>query len=124
MTKLINAMVNTNLRKLELKLTQFNELEQVLQAERREIERARQQLFLERLAMKQQCMEVQQQLKRALEVGGQEGYNMAVQAGQMGAQGQPLAFADPAIVQQGGTPQPGARPPSLENPSGYVAYEA
>ena len=124
MTKLVNAVVNTNLRKLELKLTQFNELESVLQAERREIEKARQQLFLERLAMKQQCLQVQEQLKQALVVGGQEGYNMAMQAGQMGGQGQPLAFADPTMVGQGVAPQLGVRPPSLENPGEYVAYEA
>jgi SWI/SNF related-matrix-associated actin-dependent regulator of chromatin subfamily C len=66
MTKLVNAVVNCNLQKLKLKLDQFNELEQVLQAERREIEKARQQLFLERLAMKTQCLQVQEQLKRAL----------------------------------------------------------
>jgi SWI/SNF related-matrix-associated actin-dependent regulator of chromatin subfamily C len=128
MTKLVNAVVNCNLRKLELKLSQFNELEQVLQAERREIEKARQQLFLERLAMKTQCLQVQEQLKRALQVGGQEGYNIAVQASQMGAQGQKLTFegsgAAGAAATPGGVPQIGARPPSLENPQGYVAFEA
>jgi SWI/SNF related-matrix-associated actin-dependent regulator of chromatin subfamily C len=126
MTRLVNSVVNHNLRKLELKLNQFNELEQVLQAERREIEKARQQLFLERLAMKRQCRAVQEQLKRALQTGGPDGYRMAVQASQMGGQGQMLGFEQPHQQQQqpGVAPQMGARPPSLENPSSYVAFEA
>lgn len=126
MTKLVNAVVNCNLRKLELKLNQFNELEQVLQAERREIEKARQQLYLERLAMKTHCMQVQEQLKRAIQTGGQEGYMMAVDASRMGSQGQKLAFegSGGAGASAGGVPQMDARPPSLENPGSYVAFEA
>lgn len=123
MTRLVNAVVNTSLRKLELKLVQFNELEQVLQAERREIEKARQNLFLERLAMKKQCLEVQSMLRRAQEIGGQQGIQMAIQAGQMGGQGQPLGM-EPQGAQAQGIPQQGMRPPSLENPQGYVSFEA
>lgn len=122
--RLVNSLINCNLRKLELKLTQFNELEQVLQAERREIEKARQQLFLERLAMKTQCEQVQDQLKRALAVGGQEGYQLAMAAGQMGGQGQKLTFDRPLAPGSNGIPQMGVRPPSLENPSTYVPFEA
>ncbi|KAH8155282.1 uncharacterized protein LAJ45_00292 [Morchella importuna] len=121
MTRLVNAVVNCSLRKLELKLTQFNELEQVLQAERREIEKGRQQLFLDRLAMKKQCVVVQDTLKRALAVGGAEGYQLAGQAAQMGGQGPKLAFEG---QQQGAIPNAGMRPVSLENPGGYVGYEA
>lgn len=125
MTRLVNAVVNCSLRKLELKLTQFNELEQVLQAERREVEKGRQQLFLDRLAMKKQCLSVQEQLQRAIAIGGQEGYQIASQASQMGGQGPKLAFEQPQ-QQQGGqqTPQMGLRPVSLENPGGYVGFEA
>lgn len=120
MTRLVNAVVNCSLRKLELKLNQFNELEQVLQAERREIEKGRQQLFLDRLAMKKQCVVVQDTLKRALAVGGQEGYALAGQAAQMGGQGAKLGFE--GGVQ--GVPQAGMRPVSLEAQGGYVGYEA
>ncbi|KAI5792240.1 SWIRM domain-containing protein [Pyronema domesticum] len=123
MTRLVNAVVNTSLKKLDLKLSQFQELESVLQAERREIEKARQQLYLERLAMKTQCLEVQEQLKRAIQTGGQEGYNMAVQAGQMGSQGPKLGFQQQGQTGEG-MPQAGVRPVSLENPGGYVAFEA
>lgn len=120
MTRLVNAVVNCSLRKLELKLNQFNELEQVLQAERREIEKGRQQLFLDRLAMKKQCVVVQDTLKRALQIGGQEGYGLAGQASQMGGQGAKLGFE--GGIQ--GVPQPGMRPVSLEAQGGYVGYEA
>ncbi|KAL7273227.1 SWI/SNF and RSC complex subunit Ssr2 [Rhizina undulata] len=124
MMRLVNGVVNCELRKLELKLNQFNELEQVLQAERREIEKGRQQLFLDRLAMKKQCLQVQEQLKRALATGGQEGYNMAVQAGQMGGQGSKLGFESGAASGSGQVPQAGVRPISLENPQGYVSFDA
>jgi len=49
-TRLVSGAVNLQLQKLSLKLTQFNELEAVLSAERRDLERRRQQLFLDRLA--------------------------------------------------------------------------
>ena len=147
MAKLVNAVVNCSLRKLELKLTQFNELEQVLQAERREIEKGRQQLFLDRLSMKKQCLQVQEQLQRAMPVGGQEGFQIAVQAGQVGGQGPRLAFEHPAtsmaaaVGSATSTPAPAGssssataasatvpqismKPVSLENPGGYVAFEA
>lgn len=120
MTRLVNAVVNCSLRKLELKLNQFNELEQVLQAERREIEKGRQQLFLDRLAMKKQCVVVQDTLKRALQIGGQEGYGLAGQAAQMGGQGVKLGFEGGLQ----GVPQPGMRPVSLEAQGGYIGYEA
>ncbi|KAF2805092.1 SWIRM-domain-containing protein [Mytilinidion resinicola] len=49
-TRLVSSAVNLQLQKLSLKLQQFNELEAVLSAERRDLERRRQQLFLDRLA--------------------------------------------------------------------------
>ncbi|KAF2502773.1 SWIRM-domain-containing protein [Lophium mytilinum] len=49
-TRLVSGAVNLQLQKLSLKLQQFNELEAVLSAERRDLERRRQQLFLDRLA--------------------------------------------------------------------------
>ncbi|KAK9477949.1 hypothetical protein V1514DRAFT_352788 [Lipomyces japonicus] len=49
MSRLVNSLVSMQQRKLELKLAKFNELEQVLEAERRALEQDRQQLFLDRL---------------------------------------------------------------------------
>lgn len=77
MTRLVSAAVNTTLLKLELKLKQFNEMEQILQAERRELERGRQQLFLDRLALKKRVKDVQEGLRMAAVTGGDEGIKLA-----------------------------------------------
>jgi SWI/SNF related-matrix-associated actin-dependent regulator of chromatin subfamily C len=77
MTHLVSAAVNTTLMKFELKLKQFNEMEQILQAERRELERGRQQLFLDRLAFKKRVKDVQEGLRMAAVTGGDQGIKMA-----------------------------------------------
>ncbi|MCJ1286290.1 hypothetical protein MMC26_005635 [Xylographa opegraphella] len=64
MTSLVAAAVNVSLEKLELKLAQFSEMESILQAERLELEKARQQLFLDRLAFKKRVREVQGVLRK------------------------------------------------------------
>ncbi|KAK9239722.1 SWIRM domain-containing protein [Lipomyces kononenkoae] len=61
MSRLVNSLVSMQTRKLELKLARFEELEQVLEAERRELEQARQQLFLDRLAFQKEVAAQQQQ---------------------------------------------------------------
>ncbi|KAH9887825.1 SWI/SNF complex protein-like protein [Xylariomycetidae sp. FL2044] len=65
MTRLLSAAVNVTLQKMELKLKYFDEMEGILQAERRELERGRQQLFLDRLAFKKRVRETQEGLKTA-----------------------------------------------------------
>ncbi|KAK3380143.1 SWI/SNF complex protein-like protein [Lasiosphaeria ovina] len=77
MTRLVSAAVNVTLEKMELKLKYFNEMESILQAERRELERARQQLFLDRLAFKRRVRQVQDGLRSAAAVGGDHGLKMA-----------------------------------------------
>ncbi|KAK3323602.1 SWIRM domain-containing protein [Cercophora scortea] len=77
MTRLVSAAVNVTLEKMELKLKYFNEMESILQAERRELERARQQLFLDRLAFKRRVREVQEGLKSAVAMGGEQGAKLA-----------------------------------------------
>jgi SWI/SNF related-matrix-associated actin-dependent regulator of chromatin subfamily C len=77
MTRLVSAAVNVTLQKMELKLKYFNEMESILQTERREIERARQQLFLDRLAFKRRVRDVQEGLKAAAAAGGEQGLRMA-----------------------------------------------
>lgn len=79
MTRLVSAAVNTTLEKFELKLKQFNEMEQILQAERRELERGRQQLFLDRLALKKRVGDIQDGLRNAAATGGEQGIMMAQQ---------------------------------------------
>lgn len=59
MTRLVSAAVNITLQKFEVKLAQFNEMERILDAERKELDQARQQLFLDRMAFKKRVKEVQ-----------------------------------------------------------------
>jgi SWI/SNF related-matrix-associated actin-dependent regulator of chromatin subfamily C len=77
MTRLVSAAVNVMLQKLELKLKYFNEMESILQAERRELERGRQQLFLDRLAFKRRVRAAQDGFRAAAAAGGDAGYKMA-----------------------------------------------
>ncbi|KAK6405959.1 SWI/SNF and RSC complex subunit Ssr2 [Elasticomyces elasticus] len=62
LTAQVSAAVNLQLQKLELKLSQFAEMEALLQAERREVERMRQQLFLDRLAFRKRVQETEAKL--------------------------------------------------------------
>ncbi|CAK7222377.1 SWI/SNF and RSC complex subunit Ssr2 [Sporothrix curviconia] len=107
MTRLVSAAVNVTLQKMELKLKYFNEMESILQAERRELERARQQLFLDRLSFKRRVREVQDNLKAAASTGGDQGLRMAQDAL---TDGQRLAFqaAPPAGGVQPLSATPGA----------------
>lgn len=84
MTRLVGAAVNVTLQKLELKLAQFAELEAIVDAERRELELGRQQLFLDRLAMKKRVKEVQDALKAASLENPETGVAMAGEAESVG----------------------------------------
>ncbi|KAI9901489.1 hypothetical protein N3K66_003306 [Trichothecium roseum] len=72
MTRLVSAAANVTLQKLEMKLQYFNEMEAVLRAERRDLERGRQQLFLDRLAFRRRVRHAQETLKAASAIGGDE----------------------------------------------------
>lgn len=92
MTRLVSAAVNTTLQKFELKLQQFAEMEAVVQAERRELERGRQQLFLDRLAFKKRVKEVQELFRVASLSGGNEGARMVQEVGAGLSGGERLGF--------------------------------
>lgn len=77
MTRLVSAAVNITLQKMEMKMKYFNEMEAILQEERRELERGRQQLFLDRLAFKKRVRKVQDELQVAAASGGEQGARMA-----------------------------------------------
>ncbi|KAI9663090.1 MAG: hypothetical protein M1821_008138 [Bathelium mastoideum] len=76
LTRLVATCANLQTAKLELKLAQFAEMEALLQAERRELERRRQQLFLDRLAFKERVRQVEEGFRRAMVIGGEEGGRM------------------------------------------------
>lgn len=74
LTNQVSAAVNLQLQKLELKLQHFDEMESLLQAERREVERMRQKLFLDRLAFRQRVKETEAKLGgMRINVPGQQG---------------------------------------------------
>ncbi|KHN97853.1 Winged helix-turn-helix transcription repressor DNA-binding protein [Metarhizium album ARSEF 1941] len=113
MTRLVSAATNVTLQKLELKLKYFNEIEGILRAERRELERGRQQLLLDRLAFKRRVGKVMESLKTATTIGGDQGVRMVQEALQ--PDGERLGF------------QPATGEPSVQAPSsnGQVkSYEA
>lgn len=59
LTALVSSAVNLQIQKMEMKMTHFAEMESLLAAERRELERQRQRLFLDRLAFKKRVKELE-----------------------------------------------------------------
>ena len=80
MTRLVGAAVNLTLQKFELKLAQFVEMEEIVQAERRDLEKARQQLFLDRLAFKKRMKDMENTFRQASLKGPEEGMRMMQEA--------------------------------------------
>ncbi|KAF9575091.1 hypothetical protein EC968_004316 [Mortierella alpina] len=104
--RLVSQVVESQLKKMELKLQQFEELESVLETEKRELERQRQQLYLDRLAMKKSIMAMQEKMTQArhsanpqvlssivVPPGGVGGNGSAFQPQQTQGQGQAQAQA-------------------------------
>lgn len=79
-TRLVGAAVNLTLQKFELKLSQFAEMEEIVQAERRDLEKGRQQLFLDRLAFKKRMKDMENTFKQASMKGPEEGMRMMQEA--------------------------------------------
>ena len=113
MTRLVSAAANVTLQKLEMKLKYFNEMEAILRAERRDIERGRQQLLLDRLAFKKRVRTVQQGLKEATAAGGQQGLDMAQQLINQ-AQGEQLSLQPVADANGFAPPSNGQEVKSFE----------
>ncbi|KAL8826547.1 MAG: hypothetical protein Q9191_003733 [Dirinaria sp. TL-2023a] len=63
MTRLVSAAVNLSLQKMDLKMKQFQEMEALLQAERKELERGRRELFLERVAFRKRVAEAERAMQ-------------------------------------------------------------
>ena len=107
LTRLVSAAVNIELEKMELKLKQFAEMESALQRERQELEKGRQQLFLDRLAFRKRVIETQEALRTAGAKGGEEGARMAgdINSGSLGAD-------QYGLVKDGMSNAAGAEPPA------------
>lgn len=119
MTRLVSSAVNTTLEKLELKLQQFSEMEKALQDERRELERGRRQLFLDRLAFRKRLMAAEEAMRAASLKGGEEGARMIKDVG--GFAGERLTFETP---QQGvGVEVGDVQPLSMSGGGAYRNFE-
>ncbi|KAF9905397.1 hypothetical protein EC991_001692 [Linnemannia zychae] len=97
--RLVTQVVEAQLKKMELKLQQFEELESVLETEKRELERQRQQLYLDRLAMKKSIMSMQEKFHLARQTANAQVIaNVTVPAG--GVSGTGTAFQNETTVRQ------------------------
>ncbi|KAG9071193.1 hypothetical protein KI688_008738 [Linnemannia hyalina] len=97
--RLVTQVVEAQLKKMELKLQQFGELESVLETERRELERQRQQLYLDRLAMKKSIMSMQEKFQLARQTANPQAIaNVTVPPG--GVTGTGTTFQNEATVRQ------------------------
>jgi SWI/SNF related-matrix-associated actin-dependent regulator of chromatin subfamily C len=76
----IGAAVNLVLQKLEGKMAQFNEMEDTVQSERRDLEKARQQLFLDRLSFKKRMKDMESTFRQASLKAPEEGMRMMQEA--------------------------------------------
>lgn len=73
MTRLVSAALNRTLEKLELKLEHFSAMQSVQEAERRDIERSRQHMLTERLAVRRRMAEAEEAFKAMSLKSGDDG---------------------------------------------------
>lgn len=118
MTRLVGAAVNVTLQKFEVKLQQFNEMEEIIEAERRELEQARQQLFLDRMSFKKRVKEAQDALQAVSLQGPNEHTSSMLANAATAGIGNHYSF-QPA----GGDPRAGAQPLSADAGADYKTLE-
>jgi SWI/SNF related-matrix-associated actin-dependent regulator of chromatin subfamily C len=63
-TRLVSGAVNLQLQKLQLKLAHFDDFEKLLSAERRDLQRRRQQLFTDRLTFQRRVRSLEEATKK------------------------------------------------------------
>ncbi|RMZ87938.1 hypothetical protein DV736_g4834, partial [Chaetothyriales sp. CBS 134916] len=80
LTRLVGAAVNVMLQKFELKLQQFANMEEIVQAERRDLDKGRQQLFLDRLAFKKRMKDMEMAFRHASLKSPEEGMRLMQEA--------------------------------------------
>lgn len=96
-TRLVSAAMNLTLKKYELKLAQFAEMEEIIQAERRDLEKGRQQLFLDQLRFRKRVRDVENQLKQISvsgNAGSQESMRMLAETMREGMMSAGFGFAN------------------------------
>ncbi|KIW14193.1 hypothetical protein PV08_06974 [Exophiala spinifera] len=103
LTRMIGAGVNLTLQKLEMKLSQFSEMEETVQTERKDVEKSRQQLFLDRLAFKKRVVDMENAFRQASLKNPEEGMRMMRDAVNSNAN-QRFGFQDGTDEGSGGQP--------------------
>ena len=78
--RLLGGVINLMLEKFELKQVHFSEMEELVQSERRDLEKARQQLFLDRLAFRKRMKDMEDTFRAASLKGPEEGMRMMQEA--------------------------------------------
>lgn len=117
LTRLVGAAVNLTLQKFELKQQQFAEMEEIVQAERRDLEKGRQQLFLDRLAFKKRYQDMEYAFRQATLKSPEEGIRLIREV--VGAEkGKGYAFGG-----ANGASGEGVLPPSGEAVDGFKKME-
>ncbi|KAK6336691.1 hypothetical protein TWF718_009483 [Orbilia javanica] len=128
--RLVAETINANLRKIDMKLAHQQELETLLHEERRELEKQKQQLFLDRIVAKRQTQKAVELIRKAHAAAGEETLKYANQLSSMnfgaapgsGVDGSRTLMVPSGSEIQSGTSGPGSVPPSQME--GYTSYEA
>ncbi|KAG5362388.1 SWI/SNF complex subunit SMARCC2 [Yarrowia sp. C11] len=84
-SSLVSSLAETQMAKIELKMARFDQLEETVRLERQEIEKMRQQLYLDRLSLKKQADSVLAKLKEATQLSGEEAVDVAAEAARIAA---------------------------------------
>ncbi|KAF9961564.1 hypothetical protein BGZ72_003170 [Mortierella alpina] len=97
--RLVTVVVEMQLKKLQLKQQQFEELEAILDAEKNELIKSREQLYLSRLEMKKSIMAMQEKATLAKQSGNPQVFaNVTVPPGGVGGTG--MAFQNNVTLRQ------------------------
>lgn len=125
-SKLVNSLVEAELRKFEVKMNKFKEMETILDAQRREMEQERLRLYLDRLSLKSQADTVLDKLKQATETGGEEGVELATEASKLAAENPRVSLinSDNEMNQGVKVPKPALKPISIDTPETYKFWSA
>jgi SWI/SNF related-matrix-associated actin-dependent regulator of chromatin subfamily C len=129
-TRLVSGTVNLQLQKLQLKMAHFNDFEKLLSAERRDLQRRRQQLFMDRLNFQRRVRAMEDATKKIMSsLGGQglpgslspeEAIEKLTEAMRMHGVGK--GEESMGVVSEGGDAGEGAKPVQ-EGEQGYAKFE-
>lgn len=132
----LSLLVDAELQKLNLKMKRFEELEKALAAEKSEIELAREQIYLDRLALKRQADLVSEKLSEAVNASSsEEAAELAAVATRLASQklrvhsvtsGSPGNADDSstAPTESSKAVRPSFKPVSIESPQTFTLWSA